>query len=127
MREREHPGRAAARPPLQWPELENFSLVLGGPRYQLFRRIHLEDRVEDHLLRRVLVISGLIWLPLALLCLIDGTLFGNVAIPFIRDVETHVRFLVTVPMLIVAELLVHLQQARVSSIAVSIAIMSCLF
>jgi hypothetical protein len=90
-----------------WPELDNFSLVLGGPLYQFFRKAHLEERVEDHLLRRVVVISGIIWVPLLLLCLIEGSLLGGVPIPFIGDIETHVRFLVVVPLFILAELVVH--------------------
>jgi len=96
-------------PVFSWPELENFSLVLGGPLYQFFRKAHLEDRVEDHLLRRVVVISGIIWLPLLLLCLYEGTLSGGVAVPFIKDIETQVRFLLVVPLFIVAELFVHLR------------------
>lgn len=99
------PGAGAT--PVAWPELENFSLVLGGPLYQLLRSAHLEERVEDHLLRRVVVISGIIWLPLLLLCLVEGTLLAGVPIPFVGDVETHVRFLVAVPLLIFAELIVH--------------------
>ena len=98
-----------ARSPFVWPELENFSLVLGGPLYQLLRKSHLEDRVEDHLLWRTVVISGVVWLPLLLLCLVEGTLLGGVAIPFIGDIETHVRFLVVVPLLVLAELFVHLR------------------
>ncbi len=101
----------AGRAPLSasLPELENFSLVLGGPLYQLLRRARLEERVEDHLLRRVVVIAGIAWLPLLLLCLVEGTLLGGVPIPFLGDVETHARFLLVVPLVIVAELLVHLR------------------
>lgn len=106
---RNQSGKPEANNIFAWPELDNFSLVLGGPLYQLFRKAHLEDRVEDHLLWRVVVISGIVWLPLLLLCLIDGTLTGGVPIPFIGDIETHVRFLVVIPLLILAELFVHLR------------------
>src|SRR5512139_640274 len=110
MSENEKPVPGASAPLFSWPELENFSLVLGGPLYQLFRKTGLEeDRVEDHLLRRIVVISGIVWLPLLLLCLVEGTLLAGVPIPFIADIETHVRFLVTVPLLVAAELIVHLR------------------
>jgi hypothetical protein len=109
MPKSDNPAPGASTPLVPWPELENFSLVLGGPLYQLFRKVRLEDRVEDHLLRRVVVISGVIWLPLLLLCLVEGTLLGGVPIPFIGDIETHVRFLLVVPLFIFAELLVHLR------------------
>lgn len=110
-------GKSPAKPDASklfaWPELDNFSLVLGGPLYQFFRKTHLEDRVEDHLLRRIVVIGGVAWVPLLLLCLVEGTLLGGVPIPFVGDFETHVRFLVVVPLLVVAELLVHLRMRRV--------------
>jgi hypothetical protein len=95
----------AQRP--DWPELVDFSLVLGGPLYQLLRRARLEDRVEDYVLRRILVICGVIWLPLALICLLEGSLLSGPAVPFVADIETHARFLVAVPLLILAELIVH--------------------
>jgi len=98
-----------SEPLFTWPELENFSLVLGGPLYQFLRKTHLEDRVEDRLLRRIVVISGIVWVPLLLLCLAEGTLLDGVPIPFIGDIETHVRFLLVVPLLILAELFVHLR------------------
>jgi hypothetical protein len=91
------------------PEVQSFSLVLGGPLYQLFRKVHLDDDVGGHVRRRIVVICGVIWLPLLVLCAIEGTLLGGVAIPFLFDVETHARFLVAVPLLVAAELLVHLR------------------
>lgn len=101
------PSEASAA--FAWPELDNFSLVLGGPLYQFFRKTHLEERVEDHLLRRIVVISGIAWLPLLLLSLVEGSLAGGVPIPFVGDLETHVRFLLVVPLLVLAELFVHLR------------------
>ena len=93
-----------------FPDLRNFSLVLGGPLYQLFRKAHLEDEdVVSHLTRRILVICGIVWLPLAVLCAIKGTLLGGVEIPFLHDVETHARLLIAIPLMLVAELVVHLR------------------
>lgn len=94
------------------PEVRNFSLVLGGPLYQFFRRVRLDDDVTSHVKRRILVICGVIWLPLLLLCALNGTLLGGINIPFLRDIETHARFLVAVPLMIFAELIVH-QRMRV--------------
>lgn len=89
------------------PELETFSLVLGGPLYQLLNRAHLGD-VTSHLQLRILVLSGICWLPLFALSAWEGTLFGSgVAVPFLLDIESQSRFLVCVPLLIFAELIVH--------------------
>jgi hypothetical protein len=54
------------------------------------------------------VIAMLAWLPLLLLSALEGELWGGtVAVPFLKDVEVHIRFLVALPLLIVAELVVH--------------------
>jgi len=86
----------------------DFSLVLGGPLFQLLRRAHLSDDALTHVRQRVIVISILCWLPLLALSALEGNLLGgSVAVSFLHDWEAHVRFLVVVPLLIVAELVVH--------------------
>src|SRR5512143_1625014 len=99
----------AVKPPEdQSIETIDFSLVLGGPLYQLFRRAHLSGDALELLRKRVIVISLFAWLPLLLLSAASGQLLGGaVAIPFLTDVEVHVRFLVALPLLIAAELVVH--------------------
>ncbi|HEX7895706.1 MAG TPA: hypothetical protein VF447_16015 [Terriglobales bacterium] len=86
---------------------EDFSLVLGGPLYQLFIRAHLSAPPLQLLRRRVLVISLICWLPLLILAALSGLAYGGVAVPFLSDVEVHVRFLAAIPLLIVAEVIVH--------------------
>jgi hypothetical protein len=61
----------------------------------------------QHVVLRIVVISLLAWLPLLALSAVEGYALGGIAVPFLLDVEVHVRFLVVVPILIVAELLVH--------------------
>ena len=86
----------------------DFSLVLGGPLFQLLRRAHLSDDALALLRQRIIVISLLAWLPLLALSALEGHLLGGtVAVPFLLDLEAHVRFLVVVPLLIAAELVVH--------------------
>jgi hypothetical protein len=86
----------------------DFSLVLGGPLFQLLRRAHLSDDALMLVRQRIIVITLLVWLPLLLLSVLEGdVLGGRVAVPFLLDVEVHVRFLVVLPLLIAAELVVH--------------------
>jgi hypothetical protein len=86
----------------------DFSLVLGGPLFQLLRRAHLTGDALELLQRRVLVISMLAWLPLLVLSILEGqALRGSAAVPFLLDLEVHIKFLGIVPLLIVAELVVH--------------------
>ncbi|WER44687.1 hypothetical protein CupriaWKF_10050 [Cupriavidus sp. WKF15] len=87
---------------------QDFSLVLGGPLYQLLLRAHLSDDALLLARQRILFISLLAWLPLLLLSAFEGTLLSkNATVPFLMDIEVHLRFLVAVPLLIAAELVVH--------------------
>ncbi|MEM5328464.1 hypothetical protein VSR34_17995 [Paraburkholderia sp. JHI2823] len=89
-------------------DTQNFSLVLGGPLFQLLRRTHMADDALDLVRQRVIVISLVAWLPLLALAALDGHLLGSqVTVPFLMDLEVHIRFLVAVPLLIIAELVVH--------------------
>src|SRR6187431_1933829 len=86
----------------------DFSLVLGGPLFQLFRRAHLSGDALELAHRRTILIAGIAWIPLLLLSALAGHALGDaVEIPFLHDVEAHVRFLVALPILIAAELIVH--------------------
>jgi len=89
---------------------QDFSLVLGGPIYQLFRRAHLSGPALEQLWRRICFITLLAWLPLLVASAIDGRAVGPPStLPFLRDIEAQVRFLVALPILIAAELVVHLR------------------
>ena len=58
--------------------------------------------------RRVLTIPLVTWLPLMFLSVLDHQALGRTCkIPFLHDVESYVRFLVALPILIAAELVVH--------------------
>ncbi|HEX8815866.1 MAG TPA: hypothetical protein VF753_10235 [Terriglobales bacterium] len=85
----------------------DFSLVLGGPIFQLFRRAHLSGDHLELLRRRLLVITLLAWLPLLLLWFAGSSIGTAGRISFVHDVEVHVRFLVALPALIAAELIVN--------------------
>jgi hypothetical protein len=90
------------------PHPRDFSLVLGGPLFQLLRRAHLSDDALMLVRQRIIVIALLTWLPLLVLSALQGQLLGGgVAVPFLLDVEVHIRFLVATPLLIIAELVVH--------------------
>jgi hypothetical protein len=87
-------------------EIPDFSLVLGGPLFQLCRRAHLSGDGLELLRRRVVVSTLFVWLPLLFLSILDGRA-GRVMIPFLHDVEANVRFLIALPLLIVAEVVVN--------------------
>ena len=92
-----------------------FSLVLGGLFFQLLRRSRLSDDGLMLVRRRVIVLSLLVWLPLLMLSALEGhMLAGPAAVPFLTDLEAHVRLLVAMPLLIVAEFVVHRRMRAVA-------------
>jgi hypothetical protein len=87
---------------------QEFSLVHGGPLFQLLLRSRLSSDSLTLVARRVIVFVLITWVPLLALAAHDGHLLdGDVAVPFLLDGETHIRFLVVVPLLLAAELVVH--------------------
>jgi hypothetical protein len=90
------------------PSEGDFSLVLGGPLFQAFRRAHLSGDGLELVRRRIVVLAAVAWVPLLALSALDGKAWGDaVAVPFLRDVDAHARFLVALPLLILAEIVVH--------------------
>jgi hypothetical protein len=86
----------------------DFSLAVGGPLYQLLRRAHLADDALGLIRRRIVVMCLLAWLPLLVLSALEGHLWsGSMTVPFLKDVEVHARLLVVLPLLILAEYVVH--------------------
>src|SRR5262245_32914289 len=101
----------AAAPPVESAE---FSLVLGGPLYRLFCETHLSGRFLELLRRRLLILCAIAWLPLLVLSALEGTAWGHaVKVPFLLDVEVYARFLVALPLLVAAELIIHARMRTV--------------
>jgi len=88
-------------------DARSLSLVLGGPLYQLFLRSRLARPPLELLHRRIIALVLITWLPLAVLTLIEGNAMGGVGVPFFKHLAVHVRFLISLPLLIMAEMIVH--------------------
>ncbi|MET0211590.1 MAG: hypothetical protein ABW292_01245 [Vicinamibacterales bacterium] len=100
-------------PPPRADEAPDFSLVLGGPLYQLLRRSHLTDDALTLVHRRVVAFVLITWVPLLLLTTLEGRAWrGSVDVPFLLNFEVHARFLLALPLLVVAELVVHMRMRR---------------
>jgi hypothetical protein len=88
-------------------KVTDFSLVMGGPTFQLFRKAHLIGDHLELLRRRLLVITSIAWLPMLVLDLFTSRSGSAGQLTFLQDVEVQARFLVSLPILIVAELIIH--------------------
>lgn len=97
----------ALRGPELLQEPTDFSLVLGGPIFQFFRKSHLAGDGLQLLHRRLLVITFLAWIPLLILAAVNPSVGEAGRLAFFHDVEVHTRFLLALPILVAAELIVH--------------------
>src|SRR5215475_7274838 len=84
----------------QGGETEDFSLVLGGPLFQLLRKARLEGNALELLHRRIIASILLTWLPLIILSTFGKRVGSVERISFLHDIEVHARFLIALPVLI---------------------------
>jgi hypothetical protein len=84
-----------------------FLLVEGGPLYRIENRVGLIKARRPVMMRRAVLAAAVIWTPLLILSFAQGTAYGhNIAVPFLRDFSTYSRFLVGLPLLLLAEIVI---------------------
>lgn len=88
-------------------EIYDFSLVLGDPIFQFFRKVRLSGDHLELLHRRLITITSIAWVPLLLLDSLGSQAASIGRLSFLQDVEVQARLLVALPVLIGAELIVH--------------------
>jgi hypothetical protein len=94
-----------ATPGLRSPLAEKFSIIRGGPSYWLQVRLGATGEENVSVARRALILVSVCWLPLLILSLGQGLAYNqSLQIPFLRDFAVNVRFLVSLPILVLAEL-----------------------
>jgi len=77
----------------------------GGPLYRIERRVGLIKQNAPLTVRRAILAALVTWIPLLILSAMQGTAFGHkVPVPFLRDIGTYTRFLLGVPLLVLAEI-----------------------
>ncbi|MGB2818760.1 MAG: hypothetical protein WBC37_16230 [Burkholderiaceae bacterium] len=107
------PGTSGATAPKSaqpLPQLSDFSLVSGGPLYQLLRRTRLSDDELHFTRRRVFVVAMIAWLPLLLLSVVEGHAWrSGDTLGFLQDFEVHARMLLAIPLFMLAEVWAHRQ------------------
>lgn len=95
------------RPPPSLEEGPSFSLVTGGPLHRVYLRCRLARPPIALPQRRIAAMAAVTWLPLAVLSVIEGRAVGGVNVPFLEHLTAHARFLLALPLLIVAEPIAH--------------------
>ena len=86
---------------------KHFKLSSGGLAYSVQRWIRGPESPEFPIPIQILVAIALLWLPLVLLSLFEGSFTGTeVAQPLLADIVPHVRFLIAMPLLLLADLVI---------------------
>lgn len=88
-------------------EPTDFSLVQGGPLFQLLLRCGLVRPSMDLLARRMVVFATVAWMPLVILMLLAGRVSDGRSILLLHDFGAHARLLLCIPVMIAAEVIVH--------------------
>ena len=82
----------------------SFALSTGGLFYRLMLRVRLVEANRAQSGWRIAVFVGLTWLPLLILTAIDDTLAGgSIKLTFLHDAVPHARYLIALPLLVLAE------------------------
>ena len=84
---------------------EDFSVIRGGPGYWLQVRLGVADEERRGIAFRALVLVLVCWFPLLILSFTEGLAYGHgLQIPFLEDFAVNVRFLISLPILVLAEI-----------------------
>jgi hypothetical protein len=89
-------------------QAQEHSLVIGGPVFRFWRSVGLSGDQLERVQLRMLSIGLFLWLPLMVLALYEGNAWGgNLKIPLLSDISTYARLIISVPILVGAEVFVH--------------------
>src|SRR5262245_39312923 len=95
--------------------VEEFSLLRGGAYYRAMTFASLMRPDLSLEIRRAAVLAAIAWLPLLLLSIFEGSALGTAhGLPLLYDATTAVRFLVGIPMLVIAERVVEVRSIVVA-------------
>jgi hypothetical protein len=84
--------------------VQDLSLVLGGPVYRLLNWSRLADADLKFERRKIAVAILITWVPLLVLAIYEGrATSGNVSLSFLSDIALHSKFLVALPIILAAE------------------------
>lgn len=88
-------------------EPTDFSLVQGGPLFQLLLATRLLRPPTGLLFRRIAAAFVIAWLPLLVMTIVSGSAVGGNGVPFLFDVDANARLLLCLPLLLASEVIVH--------------------
>lgn len=97
-------GQVPGREEISSGIADQFSLIEGGPIYRVQSWLGVAMPDHRHVIIQAVLLAAITWLPLLILATLQGEAIGNVKIPFLRDFAVNVRFLIALPVLVMAEI-----------------------
>lgn len=85
----------------------DLSLFVNGPLYRFYLFTGLATDQLQLYKRRIIIICMVVWLPLFIFTIFDRVIYTGVAIPFLFDIDVHIRFLISLPLLIYGEVVAN--------------------
>ena len=99
-------GRTGAKPG-EPDDAQTFSPVENEAPLRWWRRLHLARAGDLGVGRRAVLFALIAWLPIAVWALVTDRLFGGIGEPLLVHYGIHVRCLIVIPLLIMAEEALH--------------------
>lgn len=88
-------------------DYSSFRLSTGGLIYRFLNLLHIQDPGDYSIRRRIAFLMTLSWLPLLLLTALEGNLFNSgLDLPFLYDLKPYFRYLLALPLLIAADVMI---------------------
>lgn len=82
----------------------DFSIIRGGLLDRVLTRLHIIEPGSDSNFRKSIFYIVITWAPLAVLSAAEGFFWGNsIDLPFLNEFATHIRLLVVIWLLVLAE------------------------
>lgn len=84
--------------------MKNFLFSEDRASLKILRKLELKVEKNESVIRKILFFSGLTWLPLLILTLINNTAINSdINISFLKDFEAYTKFLIGLPALFIAD------------------------
>ncbi len=103
------PADGAATVPVPDP-CAGLGIFKSGSIHHVLQRTGLGGPRKVVLANRFVIVGAVVWLPLLIISIFEGRAFGgSVAVPFLYDWSTHIRFLIVIPLFLLADVITEPQ------------------
>jgi hypothetical protein len=97
-------------------ETKSELITESSPTYAILKKLKLEVGENSNVIRKVLFFCSITWVPLLIITLIEGNALNkNIQLPFLIDYVIYTRFLISLPVIFVAEKFIRFETSNAVS------------